>query len=226
MLGFGSKDTPEKVRKVGLNKWYSTLSSSDKVKLGRYLDKADPSSVSAFIVSVIDQAVEDHNYKFVASVYDGLKDIPLSDIERYDINDAAVVGLYNMEDYDRCVELCDIGLGLLKNKDVFDHVMARGTEDIPIPNDINCRNYKLNVVVGIHFDYDAGDKLLLEFEDMGLITPEDVEYRRNGIKTFRLQRTFDNIFNVKEKERGGLSTHTAGPRRPQVPHKDVPGRWS
>jgi hypothetical protein len=35
---------------------------------------------------------------------------------------------------------------------------------------------------------------------MGLITAEDVEYRRNGIKTFRLQRTFDNIFNVKEKE--------------------------
>jgi hypothetical protein len=50
------------------------------------------------------------------------------------------------------------------------------------------------------FEYDEGDKLLLRFKDMGLITAEDVEYRRNAIKTFRLQRTFDNVFNVKEKE--------------------------
>ena len=46
----------------------------------------------------------------------------------------------------------------------------------------------------------AADAQYLQFQEMGLITAEDVEYRRNGLKTFRLQRTFDNIFNVKEKE--------------------------
>ena len=76
--------------------------------------------------------------------------------------------------------------------------MAKGNGDIP--NEINCRNYLLNVVVGIHVEYDEGDKLLLRFQDMGLIAAEDVEYRRNGIKTFRLQRTFDNVFNIKEKD--------------------------
>ena len=199
MLGFGKKDVPAKVRKLGLGKWYGLLSENDKVKLGRYIDKADDSSESAFFVSIIAQADEDHNYKFIAALYDSAKDIIKNDIERYDVNDAAILGFYNMEDYDRCLALCDDGLELLKKKPVFEHVMSRGTADIPIPNEINCRNYKLNIIVGIKFDYDQGDRLLLEFQDMGLITPEDVEHRRNSIKTFRLQRTFDNIFNVKEK---------------------------
>ncbi|MBO4502699.1 MAG: hypothetical protein J5707_03470 [Candidatus Methanomethylophilus sp.] len=198
MLGFGNKDVPEKIVKLGLKKWYSALSESNKVKLGRYIDKADASSVTAFLVSVFALAEEDHNYKFVADLYDTIGEFKLSDIERFDINDAAILGVYNAEDYDRCVELCEYGLALLEKKDVFDHVMAKGNGEIP--NEINCRNYLLNVVVGIHFEYDEGDKLLLRFQEMGLITAEDVEYRRNGIKTFRLQRTFDNVFNVKEKE--------------------------
>ena len=198
MLGFGKKDVPEKIVKLGLKKWYSALSESSKVKLGRYVDKADASSVTAFLMSVFALAEEDHNYRFVADLYDTIGEFKLTDTERFDINDAAILGVYNAEDYDRCVELCEYGLALMEKKEVFDHVMAKGEGDIP--NDINCRNYLLNVVVGIHFEYDEGDRLLLRFQEMGLITAEDVEYRRNAIKTFRLQRTFDNVFNVKEKD--------------------------
>ena len=198
MLGFGNKDIPEKIVKLGLKKWYTALSESNKVKLGRYVDKADASSVTAFLMSVFALAQEDHNYKFVADLYSTVGEFKFTDIERFDINDAAILGVYNSEDYNRCVELCEYGLALMEKKEVFDHVMAKGNGDIP--NDINCRNYLLNVVVGIHFEYDEGDRLLLRFQKMGLISAEDVEYRRNGIKTFRLQRTFDNVFNVKEKE--------------------------
>lgn len=200
MLGFGKKDVPDKVHKLGLSKWYDALSENDKVKLGRYLPNALDSSESAFFVSVITQAIDDHNYKFIAALYDSVKDLITDDLERFDVNDAAILGFYNIDDYDRCLELCDFGLDLLKKKSVFDHVMSRGSAEIPIPNDINCRNYKLNIIVGIKFDYDQGDKLLQEFQNMNLISAEDVEHRRNSIKTFRLQRTFDNIFNVKEKE--------------------------
>ncbi len=200
MLGFGKKDVPDKVRKLGLSKWYDALSENDKVKLGRYLPNALDSSESAFFVSVITQAIDDHNYKFIAALYDSVKDLITDDLERFDVNDAAILGFYNIDDYDRCLELCDFGLDLLKKKSVFDHVMSRGSAEIPIPNDINCRNYKLNIIVGIKFNYDQGDKLLQEFQNMNLISAEDVEHRRNSIKTFRLQRTFDNIFNVKEKE--------------------------
>ncbi len=200
MLGFGRKDVPEKIRRLGLGKWYDSLSDNDKVKLGRYLPDAPDSSESAFFVSVIAQAMEDHNYKFIAALYDSIQDLIGNDLERFDVNDTAILGFYNMGEYDRCLELCDSGLEMLKKKSVFDHVMSRGTAEIPIPNDINCRNYKLNIVVGIKFDYDQGDRLLQEFQNMKLISADDVEHRRNSIKTFRLQRTFDNIFNIKEKE--------------------------
>lgn len=199
MLGFGNKDVPAKIVKLGLKKWYSALSDPNKVKLKRYIDAADDSSVSAFMVSVFSAAIEDHNYRFVSDMYTYVPEFGLSEKEFFDVNDAAIVGVYNSEDYDRCVQLCDIGLGLLRKKEIFDHVMSR-SEDGEIPQDINCRNYKLNIVVGIHFEYDEGEALLHEFQEMGLITAEDVEYRKNGIKTFRLQRTFDNVFNVKEKD--------------------------
>lgn len=199
MLGFGNKDVPAKIVKLGLKKWYTALSDSNKVKLKRYIDAADDSSVSAFTMSVFAAAIEDHNYKFVSDMYSGISEFGLSEKELFDVNDAAIIGVYNAEDYDRCIELCDYGLELLKKKEIFDYVMSRSV-DGEIPQDINCRNYKLNIVVGIHFEYDEGEKLLHEFQEMGLITPEDVEYRKNGIKTFRLQRTFDNVFNVKEKD--------------------------
>ncbi len=199
MLGFGSKDVPDKIVKLGLKKWYSALTEPNKVKLKRYLDAADDSSVSAFIVSVFAAATEDHNYKFVADLAETVGEFKLSDVERYDINDAAIIGVYNTEDYPRCIKLCEYGLGLIEKKEVFDHVMAKSVNG-KIPDAVYCRNYLLNIVVGVYFDYDEGDRLLLRFQELGLITPEDVEYRRNSIKTFRLQRTFDNVFNLKEKE--------------------------
>ena len=57
MLGFGKRDIPENVRKAGLSKWYDNLSEKDQIKLKRYADKADPSSASAFVVSVMYQAI-------------------------------------------------------------------------------------------------------------------------------------------------------------------------
>ncbi|MCQ2079362.1 MAG: hypothetical protein MJZ38_04820 [archaeon] len=197
-FGFGKKDVPEKIRKVGLTKWHDALSDNDKVKLKRYLDNADGSSVTGFILSVMTQAIEDHNYKFVASVYESVKEFDLSDNDRFDILDAAIIGVFNAEDYEHCLELCNQGLAMLKDKNILGHVMARGHGEIP--GDIHCRNYKINVLVGILYDFDQADRTLLDYVEMGLLSEEDLEYRRNGIKTFRLQRTFDNIFNIKKAE--------------------------
>ncbi len=38
------------------------------------------------------------------------------------------------------------------------------------------------------------------YGENGLIPPEDVVYRKNSIRNFRMQRTFDNVFNVTEKK--------------------------
>jgi hypothetical protein len=69
-----------------------------------------------------------------------------------------------------------------------------------LPEKIQCRNYTINVLVGIYGDYDAGDAALDRFLEMGLISEEDVGYRKQSHKIHRLQRTFDGIFSVKLKD--------------------------
>ena len=110
----------------------------------------------------------------------------------------SIPALYNMEEYDRCDKACDRGLALLKEKGVMERVLKDNGG--VLPESLYCRNYKLNVAVGVHYDYDEGDRLLEQFEKDGLISHEEVEYRKQGIKTFRLQKTFDSIFSIKEKD--------------------------
>ena len=76
-------------------------------------------------------------------------------------------------------------------------VLARGNG--AYPEDVNCRNYKINVVVGVRFEYGDGDAILDRYVEGGLITAEEAELRKESIKAFRLQRTLDGIFSVKEK---------------------------
>ena len=80
MFGIGNRDVPEKIREAKLSKWYGTLSDTDKVKLNRYMDGADPSSASAFICSVSKLANDDHNYKFVAFLAESTEDIRMDGI--------------------------------------------------------------------------------------------------------------------------------------------------
>lgn len=198
MFGIGNRDVPEKVRSAGLSKWYGTLSDADRVKLNRYLDRADPSDPSAFICSVSKLASDDHNYRFVSFLYGTSDDVKMDDIQRFRIIEAAIPALYNTEEYDRCDLACDRGLELLSKPKVMEQVLVDGGG--VLPESLYCRNYKLNVAVGVRFDYDEGDRLLDEFEKRGLISSEDVAYRKQGIKVFRLQRTFDSIFSIKEKD--------------------------
>lgn len=198
MFGIGGKDVPEEVRKAKLSKWYGTLSDRDKVRLGRYLPKSDTSDPASFLVSVASQANEDHNYPLTVTVASAANGLKLTDYQRFRINELLVLALYSTEAYDECVEACDAGLALLNEKEVRDSLVRDSGGSLP--EDIACRNYKINVVVGIRFDYDEGDRVLVQYEKDGLLSPEDLEYRRNGIKTFRLQRTFDSIFSIKEKD--------------------------
>ena len=162
------------------------------------MDGADPSSASAFICSVSKLANDDHNYKFVAFLAESTEDIRMDGIQRFYVNEVSIPALYNMEEYDRCDKACDRGLALLKEKGVMERVLKDNGG--VLPESLYCRNYKLNVAVGVHYDYDEGDRLLEQFEKDGLISHEEVEYRKQGIKTFRLQKTFDSIFSIKEKD--------------------------
>ena len=69
-----------------------------------------------------------------------------------------------------------------------------------IPGDKGCRNYKLNVLVGVIYDYDGGDKALDEYYEMGLITKDDLEFRKKSNTIFKLQKAFDGVYAVRVKD--------------------------
>lgn len=190
---FGLGNVPPKVKNAKLGKWYGSLSDQDRVKLNRYLDFADDSDASAFITTVMMAAIDDHNYKFSAKVADTIPEMKFTPVQAFDINEAVILAYFNIERYDECLERCDAGLALLKDPAVEKHVKSR-TEDGSYPEAVNCRNYKLNVVVGVKHDFDAAPVILDQFVAEGLISEEEAQYRKESVKTYKLQRTFEGIF--------------------------------
>lgn len=170
------------------------------MKARRYADKADGSSAAAMLVSMQRLAAEDHNHKFVLVLAEGAGKVRMSEVDAFDINENAIVALYETEDYDRCLELCERGLDMLLNQPkVGEHVR---NQDGTYVETIECRNYKLNVLVGAKREFDAAEAALDDYVAKGLITAEEAAYRKNGIRTFRMQRTFDSIFSYPtEKQR-------------------------
>ena len=55
------------------------------------------------------------------------------------------------------------------------------------------------MIVGVEYQYDLAFEMLEKYNKMGLLSDEDLEYRRNGIKTHRLQRTFDGVYTYRNK---------------------------
>lgn len=194
MFGLG-KDVPPKVKAAKLGKWYDSLTDQDRVKLRRYLDFADDRSAASFITTVIMAAIDDHNYKFAAKVADTVADVKMDKVQAYDVNEAVVLAFFNTERYDECLERCDAGLAMVKEPEVAKAVRSR-TADGSYPETLNCRNYKINVIVGVRKDYDAAPAILDQFVADGLITEEEAAYRKESVKTYKLQRTFDGIFSI------------------------------
>jgi hypothetical protein len=190
------KDIPAEVAAVDLGKWYSGLSDQDKVKLGRYLKDADTSSVASFFKSVMNKMIEDENESIAVTAGSYAMSLNMDDISRYDINEKLILAYYGMKKYDECLEACKFGLSMIPSVKPILFERSGGK----IPGDVYCRNYTLNVLVGIFFDYDAGDAALDEFLKLGLISEEDLEYRKQSNKIFRLQRTFDGIYTIKIKD--------------------------
>jgi hypothetical protein len=196
MLFKNRKDVPPEVAAAGLGKWYAKLDDRDRVRLGRYLKAADTSSARAFIASVMDAALEDENAVTAVTVGEAADEAGLSGISLYDVNERLIEAYFGAGRYDDCLAACDRGLRLFGEH--RDEIVGRagGT----VPKDMMCRNYRINVLVGIMYDYDAGDAALREYFDDGLITADELEHRLNSNRIFRLQKTFDGIYAVTYKD--------------------------
>lgn len=187
-----SDNIPYKIKDAKMEKWYNSLDNQDVVKLNRYLDSADSSTKESFVISIISATIDDSNYRFQAKIQDTVDTGDFDKIQKYDLNECQILAYFNTERYDECLERCEKGLKLLQDDNVKKHVKSKNNE---YPENMNCRNYKINVIVGVKKDFDSAPAILDEFVSLGLITKEESELRKQSIKTYRLQRTFEGVFS-------------------------------
>ena len=197
MLFSRHKDIPVEISKVKLSEWYSGLNDKDKVKIGRYLKDSDTSSALNFSLSVMRKANEEENYSLSVLVGENIIAQDLKAIERFDVLEAIIPAYFGTCKYDICLKCCEEGLSILQKN--MEEIKKRNSGSLP--ENIMCRNYTINVLIGAYNDYDRADAALDRFFEMGLISEEDVEYRKRSHKIHKLQRTFDGIFSAtKVKE--------------------------
>jgi len=190
------KNVPEEISKVRLDEWYSGLSDQNKVKLGRYLAGSDTSSALSFTLSVMRSANIEENYSMAVIIGENILNNDLKKIERFDVLEEIIPAYYGVKRYDDCLKCCEKGIEMIP--DVTGILKERNGGSLP--EKIMCRNYTINVLISAYGDYDAGDAALDRFYEMGLISEEDLGYRKQSHKIHRLQRTFDSIFTVKLKD--------------------------
>jgi len=179
---------PERALALGIWDWYAALDSRDKVRLKKHLQNADMTSKVSFFMSLMRLSNQDSNYKLTKALGEHAIGLELSDVDRFNVNENLIEAYYNLADYDRCMACCDAGLGMM------DSVRGSISLNGAIPN-ILCRNYKINVIVGIYGDYDRGFLTLNEFYSKGLIAEDELEHRMQSLKIHKLQRLFDGIYS-------------------------------
>lgn len=189
-----SRDVPEQVSAAGLGKWYASLDDQSRVKLGRYLGNMESDSPVSFFVSVMEKALEDENYPFAAFLGESALGEKMSDLQRFILTEHLIEGYIGSGMYDEAKGAS------YRNLDLYPKVKTDLISiDGKIPEKMNCRNRLVDVLVGVESDYDTADKLLDRFYEMGLITKEDLDYRRQSLRVHRLQRTFDGVYTYRPK---------------------------
>ncbi|MDR3206192.1 MAG: hypothetical protein LBT41_03760 [Candidatus Methanoplasma sp.] len=192
---FKRSDVPAEAAKAGMSEWYGRLSEQDKVRASRYSSGADASSAAAFALSFMRKANDEANYGISSNI--GECAIRTTDgMERFEILEELIAADFGRSEYDLCLERCEEGLAMIP--DLLGKLKA--SNGGVIPERLRCRNTKINVLVGVRFDYDAGDAALEEFHRMGILSSEDLNFRKQSLRVYRLQRSFDGVFAVKLKE--------------------------
>ncbi|MBP5394996.1 MAG: hypothetical protein J6Y18_03710 [Candidatus Methanomethylophilaceae archaeon] len=190
-----SAQMPEKVAEAGLEDWYASLSEMDRIKIARYIDGADASSGFSLILSLVRLAIADENYRFGLSLCVSTSQMPFDAYQRFLINEEFIDVLIGREMYDDAKNVCNINLQL------FDRVKDRILADNggAYPSRLAFRNRYLDIIVGVEAQYEEGYRMLDKYHEMGLLSDDDLEYRRNSLKVHRLQRTFDGVYTYRPK---------------------------
>jgi hypothetical protein len=190
-----SNGIPPEIEKARMSEWYESLSDQNKVKVSRCVPGADTSSKTAFALSVMQKTNEEENY----AVTELLGEYIIGETKgliRYDVLEEIILAYFGTKKYDRCLECCSEGLDMIP--EIKAELIKRNGGKLP--ERIICRNYTINVLVGVYSRYDDGDEALDRFYELGLITEEDLNFRKQSHKVHKLQRVFDGIYSVKLKD--------------------------
>lgn len=190
-----TEETPNKVVQANLADWYHGLSDTDRVKLGRYIDSVDPSSQFTFFLSLIRATVADENYRFGLSLCISTSPMPFTNYERFLINEEFIDVLIGRSMYDDAKNVCDINLRLFDT--VRDDILSDNGG--VFPDRLAFRNRYIDIIVGVEYQYDLAFQMLDRYNEMGILSDEDLVFRKNSIRTHRLQRTFDGVYTYREK---------------------------
>ncbi|MBR4201961.1 MAG: hypothetical protein IKQ93_00075 [Candidatus Methanomethylophilaceae archaeon] len=191
-----AKDIPAEIAAVNLNDWYDSLNDINKVKVKRYLNSIDTTSAQDFLVDLMKRSSDDHNYKLsvLAGEYALSHDLP--DYDRFMVTEAYIDGLFGAESYDELKVQC------CKNLDLFPTIRDRFLKENggELPKTIYCRNRLIDVLVGVESDYDTAFETLDDFVRIGILSEDELNYRKQSLKIHRMQKTFDNVFMYRPKE--------------------------
>ena len=191
-----AQDVPAEITAVKLDDWFGSLNDMNKVKVKRYLGCIDTTSPQNFLVDLMTRSSKDHNYglSVMAGQYALSQD--LSDYDRFMVTEAYIDGLFGAENYEEMkVQCCN-------NLDLFPTIKDRflNENDGVLPKTIYCRNRLIDVLVGVESDYDQAYEVLDEFVKIGILSEDELNYRKQSLKIHRMQKTFDNVFIYRPKE--------------------------
>jgi hypothetical protein len=190
---FKKKNVPAEVKAVKLEKWYDKLEEPNKVILERYLANANTSSEFLFYKSIIDAALIDENYGFATLMCQYASDSKIDDYQRFKINECMIDSLIGESKYDDAKAICESNLSLYPSIATILIEENNGK----IPNNLNFRNRYIDILVGVESEYDLANEMLDKYNEMGILTDDDLEYRKQSLKIRRLQKSFDSVYTYR-----------------------------
>jgi hypothetical protein len=188
-----NRGVPKEISAVKLQKWFKSLDERDKNRITRYTSGADTTSQIAFVTNLMSRANADENYPVALIAGELGKTLESGIKEKFDFYNEYIEALFFSGDSCGAKDVC------LKNIDRIPDVIGYITAD-GIPETLPCRNRLIDILVGVEKDYDGAQEMLVRFNELKILSDEDLEYRTQSLRIHRLQRTFDSIFthNVSE----------------------------
>ena len=188
---------PAEVKKAKLEDWYNGLDDQGRIRASRYIDGIKCSSSYDFFIEMINRAIADENSTFAIQLCDDTyENVDMSDYQTFMLNELLIVAYFNAERNEDVKAACEANYDLFfKVKDEI--IRNNGGK---MPETFQFRNHYINVIVGVDCNYDLGFEMLKKYNEMGILSDEDLEYRTNSLRTHRLQKVFDGVYTYRPKD--------------------------